>query len=166
MLILALGSSMPQAAPGPVLNEKQFRASALYNLLPYVTTWPRGDGPLVLGLYGQDPFGGLVQRLFASPPDKGPLKGRQIKVLVVRDSSMLAQCHVVFVPSSLAPRWNQIARVPGQLTVGEDRRFVTTMGGICSLTFPARKMEINRKNAKAAKVRFSSRLSKLIIPVD
>lgn len=141
------------------LKAPQWKAATLSKIIPYVN-WPRSDQPVVVGLLGHDPFNSLLERLV----DGQTAGGRAIQVRVVKDAAAIASCQILFVPRSQMDEWTRWSRnkaVDGILTVGEDTSFVTDHGGICSLSFETKKLEINRDNARQAGLKISSRLLKI-----
>jgi hypothetical protein len=157
-LLAVLGSGPLVAAPA---KKDDLKAGALSKIIHYLS-WPRVDAPIVVGLYGSDPFGGRLQELV-----EGLVEGRAIQVHVIKSEADFPRCQVLFVPEAMSPRWSRWRQgnppIPGQLTVGEEEDFATKRGGICSLLIPGEKLQIqiNRENARSANLKISSKLLKL-----
>jgi hypothetical protein len=147
------------------LSEQELRAAALYQVLHF-TRWPAGtfqstDQPLVVGIFGEDPFGSLIDELVAGET----ASGHPIRVVRVFTAEALAQCHVVFVSSKderAVARVLFLVRDRPVLTVGDAESFCE-QGGILAL--PARnnriRIVVNLDEAKDANVTLSSKLLRL-----
>ena len=152
-----------QPDPQP-LREYRIKAAFLYNFAKFVE-WPSEafddeDSTLILGVFGDDPFGAALQSLRGKT-----VRGRRL--IIKRFDSLLDldQCHILFITSS-APQQQQKAleSLEGSnvLTVGEMQRFAQ-MGGIINFVIRKNKLrfEINLDAGKRAGLVISSQLLKL-----
>ena len=152
-----------QPDPQP-LREYRIKAAFLYNFAKFVE-WPSEafddeDSTLILGVFGDDPFGAALQSLRGKT-----VRGRRL--IIKRFDSLLDldQCHILFITSS-APQQQQKALESLQgsnvLTVGEMQRFAQ-MGGIINFVIRKNKLrfEINLDAGKRAGLVISSQLLKL-----
>lgn len=150
----------PQAA-----SEYEIKAAFLYNFARFVD-WPPesfsdAGSPLVVGIVGSDPFGGLLDKALNGKTANG-------RTLTVRRLSVgqdIRSCHVLFVSSSEARRMEQIAdslRGASVLTVSDMDRFVQ-LGGIVQLTKDNNRvgLVINAGLAERSRLKLSSKLLSL-----
>jgi hypothetical protein len=147
------------------LSEYQVKARYLYNF-PLFVEWPgrafrTPDSPFVLGIVGQDPFGGILDELASNRT----LHGRKIVIHRLKRDQDLRQCQLLFISRSEKDHVGSIlAKVSGGtvLTVSEIEGFSTT-GGVIGLVFDDDRVrfEINLDNAASAGLTISAKLSSL-----
>ena len=144
-------------------GDDEYRLKAAFLLsFPRFVEWPerslgRGE-PLIVAVYGQDPFGNALARAAGSKVvDDHPL-------MIHRTTSveLLRSCHIVFVAGVDAKRLQHALEVlegAPVLTVGEGEEFLQA-GGIIGLVLEERKVrfEINAGAARSAGLRISSSL--------
>jgi hypothetical protein len=146
-------------------EEYRIKAAFLYNFAKFVD-WPkeafRGPGdPITVCVLGRDPFGQVLDDAVAGKAIGGrPLVARRIAA-----ARQTAGCHILFVSSSEAAHDLSIiaaVKQPGILTIGEAGS-ATSEGLIINLTREGGKVrfQINMAEAKAEKLRLSSRLLSL-----
>lgn len=148
-----------------VSREYQLKAVFLYNFAQF-TDWPanafpRTNSPVVIGIFGQDPFGRALD---------DTVKGESIngRSLVVRRFARLEEineCQLLFISASETNRLPQIlSAVKGRstLTVGETDNFVLS-GGIIRFATANNKirLRINLDAARQANLTISSKLLRL-----
>ncbi len=147
------------------VDEYQLKAAFIAKFVKYVT-WPAerlgaDDAPLVIGVFGQDPFGDKLELAFKSrKADERPIAVRRFQRL-----EELQGAHVLFVPARDAGRLGEILRsIPDTslLLIGESDAFAAR-GGVINFYLDADKLrfEINTESAKRQKLRVSSDLLKL-----
>ena len=83
-----------------VPDEYEIKAVFLYQFTKFVD-WPPAafqdsTAPLVLGIYGDDPFGGYLDDVIMGET----INGRPLVVNRLNDADNLSQCHVVFISHS------------------------------------------------------------------
>jgi hypothetical protein len=138
-------------------GEVQVKAAFLFNFAKFVQ-WPGpNDGPLVIGIVGDDAFAEIVTKT---------VKGRSINARELQTRRLAigddpSGCHVVFV-AAMRPHdaAELIQRVRGPvLTVGESVQFLRD-GGMVRFYVENNKMrfEISQRNAEAAGLKVSSQL--------
>ena len=150
-------------------NEYQVKAAFLFNFAKFVD-WPahkftQPDSPLIIGIVGTDPFGGLLEE---AVQDKR-VNYRTVTVRHVESMEELRKCHMVFVCRSEAARLGPIlAEVRGDnvLTVGEIDKF-TSRGGIINFVMINNTVhfQINDAAARHAGLKVSSKLLNLAMPL-
>jgi hypothetical protein len=97
-LILAyVRNGNPAALLRETAPEYSVKAAYLYHFVQYVT-WPpesfdSRDSPVVIGILGKDPFGDVIDRVFAGRS----AMGRRIEVRRVALEEASARCQVVFI---------------------------------------------------------------------
>jgi hypothetical protein len=147
------------------VDEYQLKAAFLAKFVRYVT-WPAerlgsDDAPLVVGVFGQDPFGDKLEAAFKSrKPDERPIVVRRFQGLEGLESA-----HVLFVPAREAGRLGEVLHTvkdASQLLIGESDDFAAR-GGVINFYLDDDKLrfEINTESAKRQKLKVSSDLLKL-----
>lgn len=164
-LLWAAGVAGSQEQPAaPEATEYEVKAAFLFQVTRY-TEWPRSafldaEAPIVIGIFGHDPFGELLDGMVAGHTSQGrPLVVRRISELEDADD-----CHVLFI-SRDQPRPTRILdALAGKpvLTVGETDRFLR-QGGLIYLGIAEEHLffEVNLEAARKVGLRLSSRLLSL-----
>ncbi len=150
------------AAQPAVSKESAVRAVFLFNFAQFVDWPPQAfaspESPLVIGVLGEDPFGGFLDET---------VRGEQVnhRPLVIqrfRRVEEITTCHVLFIsrsePEQLGP---VLAALKGRaiLTVGDTDAFSRNGGMIRFLTDRGKtRLRINLGAAKAAELTISSKL--------
>jgi hypothetical protein len=147
--------------------EYQTKAAFLFNFAKFVD-WPQRkftepDSPLIIGVVGSDPFGGLLEE---AVQDKR-VNSRTVTICRVETLEELRKCHIVFVSRSEAERLGPIlseVRGDNVLTVGETDKFISH-GGIINFVMVGDtvRFEINDSAARHAGLKISSKLSSLAV---
>lgn len=158
---LALNSLPAQT----VSREYQLKAVFLYNFAQFTdwptTAFPKTNSPVVIGIFGKDPFGNVLD---------DTVKGESIngRSLVVRRFARLEdinECQLLFISASETNRLPQIlSAVKGRstLTVGETDNFVLSGGIILFATSNNKiRLRINLDAARQANLTISSKLLRL-----
>lgn len=162
--LLAAGSCV-SAAPAP---EYEVKAAFLLNF-PSFVEWPpntfnNSTQPLVLGIFGRDPFQGSLTRMAAAKT----VNGRSLLIRVLTDPNQIRACQVVFFPAANGydPQIAAALEDLGILTVGEVDGFAEH-GGIINFVIENRhvRFEVNQAAAERAHLKMSSKLLQLAIIV-
>ena len=148
-------------AEGAAYSEYEVKAAFLFNFVQFVK-WPAGfNGPVTIGILGDDPFGGALEKTIQGEV----VNGRKLAVKRAKAVADLKGCQIVFVSNS--ERGNLAAILPALaaanvLTVGEQEGFVK-QGGAIGFTAGGEKVrfEINNGAAQRAGLEISARLLKL-----
>ena len=163
-----LGSSsilLAQGAPSP---EYQVKAVFLFNLAQFVEWRPRAfpdpSAPLIIGVLGDDPFGGYLDETLRGEK----VNNRPLMLQRYRRAAEIRTCHVLFISRSEKDRLEQIfASLRGRttLTVGDSDDFITR-GGMIRLVKERGKIRIgiNLEAVKTANLTISSKLLRLAQP--
>lgn len=128
------------------------QAAVLANLAKFVE-WPKsetGDGPVVIGVFGYDPFGSDLEQVLKEVR----VKGKAVEVKRAQNITDLLGCQIIYFSARETERVRDIrALMQGKpiLTVGEDRRFLDS-GGMVNFHMQEKKMRfaINLKSAEEA----------------
>lgn len=166
ILSIALASMFLGTAHGaggePALTEYQVKALFLLNFAKYVD-WPQEafaqtNSPIVIGLYGEDKFGGALK---ATVEGKTVL-GRPIVVRPIAKSDDAGKHHILFISNSDKKDQVEIlakVKTLPLLTVGEREQFLE-LGGIINFLMKDGKvrLEVDLEAARQANLRISSRL--------
>jgi hypothetical protein len=142
------------------MDEYQAKAAFLYSLLKFVQ-WPSADGPLMVAVLGDDPFGSRLDEVM-----KGrSANGREILLKRVRPSDDVSRYHVVFVSASEGPRVADILKRAQRgpvLTVGDTPTFVED-GGMVRFFVDGERMrfQIGAAAVEQARLKVSAQLLSL-----
>jgi hypothetical protein len=165
LTLLAAGPSM--ASGGDTTSEYQVKAAFLLNF-PSFVQWPSPafsapTEPLVLGIFGKDPFGGTLDQMAKAKT----FNGRPILIRILSDPGALRFCHVVFFPASQGRGADQVIAALsdlGILTVGEVSGFAERGGMINFVTEDHHvRFEVNPSAAEHGHLKISSKLLQLAI---
>ena len=150
-------------------SEYQVKAAFLLNF-PSFVEWPANNfasarEPLVLGIFGKDPFGGTLTQMAGAKT----INGRTLLIRILSDPSQLRACHLVFFPANQKGQDAQIAGALtelGILTIGESDGFAER-GGIINFVIEDRhvRFEVNPAAAERSRLKMSSKLLQLAIIV-
>jgi len=151
-------------------HEYQTKAEFLFSFAKFID-WPphkftQPDSPLVIGIVGTDPFGGLLEE---AVQDKR-INDHTVTIRHVEAMEELRKCHIIFVSRSEASRLGPIlseVRGDNVLTVGESDKFISR-GGMINFVMIGNtvRFEINDKEARHAGLKISSKLSSLAVPTS
>lgn len=158
--LLLAGNTLPaQETP----SEYQVKAAFLYNFGKFVQ-WPahtfaNGHAPLVIGVFGDDPFHGDLERIVAGKN----VAGHPVQVRYVSSPSELKGCEIVFVSKTEHEAASGLAEAIqgfGILTVTEDTKHFAGSGYIISFITvdDSIRFEINNAAAVKAGLDISSKL--------
>ena len=130
------------------------------------TKWPSGTfsdegAPFVIGILGDDPFGGSLEGIIQGRT----VSGHKVVIRRGRNANDMRGCQIVYVARSERGRLGEIiASLQGIaiLTVGETEQF-TRQGGVIGFKMDGDKVrfDINASAAKRAGLQISSRLLKI-----
>jgi hypothetical protein len=147
-------------------REYAIKAAYLYQFGRYVQ-WPANaftsDGsPLVIGVLGTDPFGGVLEEIARTKR----IDGRPITLRRFASMAEYTPCHILFISSSVGPEQKAAAIQKAQrsplLLVGEEPGFAE-QGGTINFFLDENKVrfEINSEVAKQDQLKISSKLLSL-----
>lgn len=173
LLCLSLAArAHAQSSDSSESSEYLIKAGFIYNFAQLVQ-WPAGtfaqaDSPIVIGIFGPDPFGGIIDRVI----ENKKLDGRSLVVKRLKRGASIKDCNILFVSAPEASHLDEViqsAKGMPILTIGETPGFAAR-GGIINLTLEGNKVrfEINIDAAKQANLSISSRLLALarIVPAQ
>ncbi len=164
-LCLLAAAAQPALAREPVAEVNQeyaIKAAYLFNFGRYVQ-WPQEavygrDAPLVIGVLGKNPFGGLLDQI-----SQKKLEGRPIAVLRLSSMAEYKPCHILFVAASATAEDKskalKLAQYAPILLVGEEAGFAE-QGGTINFVVEENKVrfQINPDAAKRSQLKISSKL--------
>jgi hypothetical protein len=166
-----LGGARPLCAQpddngSDVNREYAIKAAYLYQFGRYVQ-WPAqsfadANSPLVIGILGQDPFGGILEEIARTKRVKD-------RPIVIRRFASLAEytpCHILFIAATVGPEQEAavIQKLHGTpvLLVGESLKFAERGGTVNFFLEENRlRFEINPEVAKRDQLKISSKLLSL-----
>ena len=159
-LLASLSGIASLRAEAQTPNEYRVKAAFILNFTKFID-WPSdgyGDGgTLIIGIVGDDPFGGSLDQL-----NGNMVNGHRIVIRRLKAGDYLRGCQILFVSSSERNRLGKILEsVKGGtvLTIGELSHF-NQAGGIIKFVIQDNKVrfEINTGAASQARLRISSKL--------
>lgn len=145
------------------LSEYQVKAEFIERFTRFIE-WPRGapaSGPFVIGVLGDDPFRGYLDRMAAGRK----IKGRPVEIRRFRDLRDVDACQVVFISSSERARLQAVLARTGPhpiLTVGDSSGFASA--GVLVNFYTAGdtvRFEMNESAIERSGLRVSAKLLKL-----
>jgi hypothetical protein len=157
-----LVSATPLAAQAARPSEYQVKAVFLFNFAQFVD-WPAeafadSRAPLVIGVLGEDPFGGFLDQTVSAER----LGGRPFEVRRYRAVDEVAACHILFISRPAGERLDEVLaslRNRPILTVSDLDGFAKRGGMIRLLTDKGRiRLEVNLEGVQAAHLTISSKL--------
>ena len=150
---------LPAQAARP-RDEYEVKAAFLYGFVHFIT-WPEAVAArdtIVVGIVGTDPFGSMIDRLFAG---KAPA-GRPIVIRRFSSFDAVSHCDILFVGAiGKRPLAGGLKRLRSEpvLTVGEQEDFAAAGGIIRLKTVGDRvRFDINVAAADSARLKLSSSL--------
>lgn len=139
--------------------EYKVKAGYIYNFTKFVT-WPQSDSTTFnICIFGQDPFGGLID-----PIEKRSAFGLPIKLFRFNTASKSQQCHIVFISSGNKEEFFSkgslvIRDVDKVLTVGDGDAFAEHGGMIGFINRDGKiKLQINLKTLQQSGLTVSAKL--------
>lgn len=159
-ILLALG-----AADAEETVEFKVKAAYLLNFAKFVE-WPARkfaapDSPIIVGVWGQDPFGNILDDTVAGRT----VDGRKFQILRITEPDGATNCHILYI--SLSERLRDARVIPEMqkhhvLTIGESDPFLAE-GGIIRFHRHEDKVRfnINPQAAERAGLKISSKLLQL-----
>jgi hypothetical protein len=159
-LLVLMGNVLTTPVQAQAANEYQVKAAFIFNFAKFVE-WPAdavGDGgALVVGVVGDDPFGGALDQFNGNTAN-----GRHLRVKRLRWSDNLRACQILFISASEEKRLGKIMesiRGTSVLTIGEMPQF-NQSGGMIRFVIQNNKVrfEINAAAAVQSRLRISSKL--------
>jgi hypothetical protein len=162
---VCMGDFQRSPAQDAAPSEYQVKAACIYNFTKFVQwpqeAFPESSSPFIIGVIGDDPFNGELQRAVQNK-DVG---GRTFVVRHIRNAEEAKSCQILFVSRSVRKSMGDILATVSNLpvlTVSETDRFVQA-GGTINFVIEQNKVrfEINAEAAKKAGLKISSKLLNL-----
>jgi hypothetical protein len=167
LVVCLLGLCPPGQAVTGQSSEFKLKILFVFKFLKF-TVWPgnRNKGKIVVGVIGETPLAAGV----AEVPN-AKVGDRPVFINVIpkwsnsrneAQTKLLAECHALYICASARAHTKQImAQLRGKsvLTIGEDSQFLEE-GGVFNFFIDMKKVrfDANQRNAKASKVKISSKL--------
>lgn len=152
----------PVLAKTPRAKEYELKAVFLNKLVAFIT-WPeavarRPDRPLVIGVLGDEPFGGALEQALESRR----VRGESVQILRSYDPKELRSCHLVFIAESERSRLCEHLRVlePYPILTISDIEGFSARGGILTLVMRNNRvrLQVNPRAYKDAGLTISAKL--------
>lgn len=150
-------------------SESRLKAAFLFNFAKFVEWPPEAfagkTAPLVIGVLGENPFGKDLEQTIQGKT----VNDRPLQVKEYRSVAEATNCHILFICASEKKRLPEIfeaLRGTAVLTVGETDRFIQA-GGMINFVVEGNKIrfEIKDETARKVKLKISSKLLNLAVPV-
>jgi len=144
---------------------QEIEAAFLVKFSSYIR-WPdhafsSPDAPLVIGIFGRDPFGSIIDTIARSYV----MKGRNVEIRRCADQESLCGSHIVFVSADAMNRMKELAAFAVEksvLLVGHAPDFLKQGGMINFVVVSNRiRFDINIRNSHRAGLEISSKLLKV-----
>lgn len=165
VLLLLVSHAQVARSESALEREQALKAACLFNFCQFIT-WPASafdapSSPIVIGVLGNDTFGGLLDEMVRGET----VRGRAIRIQRFRRPEEAADCHIVFVSGSEAWRQGSVLRAVQNrsiVSVGESDEFLNS-GGMIVLASVQNKvrLRINLPAVRAGGVSMSSKLLRL-----
>jgi hypothetical protein len=165
LVALLAACLLPVSARAEATPEYKLKAAYLFNFARFAK-WPTNafataDSPLVIGVLGDNPFDGELEKLVAGRP----VGGRAVVVKQVANFEDAKACQVVFIPASEQAnlqRHLETLRGAPVLTIGESPELLDA-GGVIRFLIEEKKIrfEINKGQADGAGLQLDSQLLNL-----
>ena len=145
-------------------TEYQLKAAVLGKIAKFAE-WPAGalpaSGPLLIGIFGSDPFGPELETILSS----APIAGRPPQFKRSSSLSELAACHILFVSRTETDRFRQSVGEVLQrpiLTIGEESAFLDS-GGMVAFVMEGKRVrfDVNLGATERAGITLNSQLLRL-----
>ena len=167
LLTAALWSAAAAADPGSrtaAADEREVKAAFLLNFAAFVE-WPANafgspTDPIVVGVYGADPFGATLEAIFSGET----VRGRPFLIKRIPSGGDVSGCHIVFVSDPERPRFPSSLGIRNRpiLTVANAPNFAERGGIVEFMVERGRiRFRINRDAARAAGLTIGSKLLRL-----
>jgi hypothetical protein len=159
-LLVLMGNVLSTQVQAQAADEYRVKAAFIFNFAKFVE-WPSDafadGGALVVGVVGDDPFGGALDQL-----NSNTANGRRLLIKRFRWGDNLRACQILFISASEGRHLGKIMesiRGTSVLTIGEMPQF-NRSGGMIRFVIQNNKVrfEINAAAAGQARLRISSKL--------
>jgi hypothetical protein len=164
-LLLAVQLAPAEPAQTVAYTEYQIKAAFLFNFTQFIE-WPTNafadaDAPLVIGILGNDPFGGALSQTIEGET----VRGRKVVLRTFKRPEEARACHLLFISRSEQSRLSQVLAALKDtpvVTVSDADQFVRR-GGMIGFVMIENKVrfDINPQTAAKAGLKISSKLLKL-----
>ena len=169
LLLSLLLTPVRGQAQTPPPTEQQIKAAFIFNFAKFVE-WPssvfsNASTPLVIGVLGENPFGTVLEQTVRNKA----INDRTLEVKEFHHQAEVTNCHILFISTSEKKRLPEILtalRREGVLTVSEMDGFIEA-GGMINFVKESNKIrfQINEPAAKKSKLKVSSKLLSLAVPL-
>jgi hypothetical protein len=164
-LVWMLTTAMAPLFQPTVSKEYQVKAIFLFNFSQFVE-WPASSfsdakSPLVIGIWGDNPFGSYLKETI----NDETVKGRPLIIQYCRNTEDIKSCHILFFNERTGNKAEQILTgIKGKniLTVSDADNFIQQGGMVRFFTENNKiRMQINTKATGASNLTISSNLLRL-----
>jgi hypothetical protein len=161
IMLCSIGMLATQANAQDRLDK--VKCAFLLNFSKYVI-WPQADGDFVIGVVGQDPFGGVLDKIVEGKTvGDRPIKTAYLDADASDDE--LKKCSILFVNTEIETILEKIGNAP-ILTVGDSEKFARKKGMVGLIATNKINLEINKHQADAAGLKIHDKLLQLAKIVD
>jgi hypothetical protein len=162
LLLLVALLLQPHILSAQPTKEFQIKAVFLFHFTQF-TQWPAaafadGNSPIVIGILGDDPFDGFLEKVVAGET----VNGRSIVITRFTEPKQIKACHILYVCRSMHDRLPEALSAVEKknvLTVGDDEDFLKRGGMIrFALTNGKIKIQISPSAVKKSDLIVSAKL--------
>jgi len=166
ILILILIESNVSLTQDVQIEEYKLKAIFLQKFALFVE-WPESSAmndtvtPFILGVYGRNPFGNELQKLYRSQP----IKNKSVEIRYLKNVTEVVACHLVFISRTSYDELNRVLKMTcGKpvLTISDTEGFAKK-GVIINFYLNEKRLgfEINQAAARKAGLMINFRLLRL-----
>ena len=167
-ILFLLGTVSIQALRAPQFTEYEVKAAYIFNFTKFInwpkTTFSLSNPPFVVGIYGDDPFGLILAKIF----EGRTIKGRKLVIEHYYKPEEINNCNVLFISKSVKGRIEltnviNVVQEKSILTIGDNIQEFCELGGMINFTrqYAKHRFEINNNAANRADITISQKLLSL-----
>ncbi len=167
-ILFLWGTVSIQAQQAPQFTEYEVKAAYIFSFTKFInwpkTTFTLSNPPFVVGIYGDDPFGLILDKIFEGKT----IKGRKLVIEHYYKPEEINNCNVLFISKSVRGRIDltnviNVVQEKSILTIGDNIQEFCELGGIINFTrqYAKHRFEINKNAANRADITISSKLISL-----
>lgn len=143
-------------------TEYEVKAAYIFNFAKFIQfpskSFESDNSPIILGIYGDDPFGEIIKNTFNKP-----VNGRPWVIKYINQPEAIGDCHFLFISRGSRYEINKITNITGKLpviTIGDNIQDFCFNGGVINFTpqYSKHQFEINNELASQKGISISSKL--------
>ena len=165
-ILFLWGTVSIQAQQAPQFTEYEVKAAYIFSFTKFInwpkTTFTLSNPPFVVGIYGDDPFGLILDKIFEGKT----IKGRKLVIEHYYKPEEINNCNVLFISKINKSELTNVINVVQEksiLTIGDNIQKFCELGGMINFTkqYAKHRFEVNNNAANRAALTISSKLLSL-----